>query len=85
MAFFKKKNEPAVQEPMDLDAVMKKFDRESNVRIWEGKSRIVVTCILACFALFCIYVTLFTSWLEEIRLTSFVAWIVFLGQSVQKP
>ena len=82
MAFFKKKNEPAVQEPMDLDAVMKKFDRESNVRIWEGKSRIVVTCILACFALFCIYVTLFTSWLEEIRLTSFVAWIVFLGYLV---
>ena len=82
MAFFKKKNEPAVQEPMDLEAVMKKYDRESNVRIWEGKPKIVVTCILASFALFCIYVTLFTSWLEEIRLTSFVAWIVFLGYLV---
>lgn len=78
MAFFKKK-EAAIQEPMDLDAVMKKYDRESNVRIWEGTPKIVVTCILACFSLFCLYVTLFTSWLEEIRLTSFMAWIIFIG------
>ena len=78
MAFFKKK-EAAIQEPMDLDAVMKKYDRESNVRLWEGTPKIIVTCVLACFALFCLYVTLFTSWLEEIRLTSFMAWIIFIG------
>ena len=78
MQFFKKKT-PAPQEPMDLDAVMKKYDQESNVRIWEGKPRIVVNCILASFSLFCIYVTLFTSWLEELRLTSFVAFIILLG------
>ena len=78
MAFFKK-NKPAVQEPMDLDAVMKKYDRESNVRVWEGAPKIVVTCVLAAFSLFCLYVTLFASWLEEIRLTTFVAWIVMLG------
>ena len=82
MALFKKKTEPAVQEPMDLEAVMKKYDRESNTRVWEGTPKIIVTCVLACFALFCIYVTLFTSWLEEIRLTSFVAWIVFIGYLV---
>ena len=78
MAFFKKKAE-AVQEPMDLDAVMRKYDRESNTRVWEGKPKIVVTCVLAAFSLFCLYVTLFASWLEELRLTSFVAWIVMLG------
>ena len=78
MALFKKKA-PAPAEPMDLDAVMKKYDQESNVRIWEGKPRLAVNFILAAFSLFCIYVTLFTSWLEELRLTSFVAWIVFLG------
>ena len=77
MALFKKK--AAIQEPMDLDAVMKKFDQESNVRIWEGNARIAVNGILAAFSLFCIYVTLFTSWLEEHRLTSFMAWIVLLG------
>ena len=81
MALFKKK--PAqVQEPMDLDAVMKKYDRESNTRIWEGIPKIVVTCILASFAIFCLYVTLFATWLEEWRLTSFVAGIIFLGYLV---
>ncbi len=79
MAFFGKKKAAAVSEPMDLEAVMKKFDRESNTRIWEGKWKIAVTCVLAVFSLFCLYVTLFASWLEEIRLTSFVAYIVFLG------
>ena len=64
---------------MDLESVMKKYDQESNVRVWEGKPRLVVDIILALFSLFCIYVTLFTSWLEELRLTSFMAWIVFLG------
>ena len=78
MALFKKKA-PAPQEPMDLEAVMKKYDRESNTRIWEGKAKLAVNCILATFSLFCIYVTLFTSWLEEIRLTSFMAFIVFIG------
>ena len=77
MALFKKNPTPA--EPMDLDAVMKKYDRESNVRIWEGIPKVIVTCILASFSLFCLYVTLFTSWLEELRLTSFVAFIVFIG------
>ena len=77
MAIFKKKTKP--EEPMDLAAVMKKFDQESNVRVWEGKPRIAVNCVLAAFSLFCLYVTLFASWLEELRLTTFVAWIVFLG------
>ena len=77
MALFHKKTRP--EEPMDLEAVMKKFDQESNVRLWEGTPRIVVNCILAVFSLFCLYVTLFAGWLEELRLTTFVAWIVFLG------
>ena len=79
MALFKKKSAPAVEEPMDLDAVMKKYDRESNTRVWEGTPRLVVNILLALFSLFVIYVTLFTSWLEEIRLTSFMACIVFVG------
>ena len=79
MAFFKKKTKPVSQEPMDLEAVMKKYDRESNIRVWEGIPKVIVTCVLATFSLFCLYVTLFASWLEEIRLTTFVAWIVLLG------
>ena len=79
---FGKKKASAVQEPMDLDAVMKKFDRESNTRIWEGKPKVLVSCVLAIFSLFCICVTLWASWLEEIRLTSFMAFIVFIGYLV---
>ena len=82
MAFFNFKKKPKAAEPMDLDAVMKKYDRESNVRIWEGAPKIVVTLVLASFSLFCLYVTLFASWLEELRLTTFMAFIVLLGYLV---
>lgn len=79
MPLLKKKTKSENTQPADLDSVMKKFDRESNTRIWEGKPKIAVQFILAAFSLFCIYVTLFATWLEEIRLTSFVACIVFMG------
>jgi len=82
MALSKKKEAPPITEEMDLDSVMRKYDRESNTRIWEGTPKIVVNCVLAIFALFCICVTLFTNWLEEIRLTSFMAFIVLLGYLV---
>ena len=79
MALFKKETAPEAQEPMNLDDVMKKFDRESNVRVWEGKPKMVVTVILALFSVFCICVTLFATWLDEIRLTSFMSYITFIG------
>lgn len=78
MTFFKKKT-PPVQEPMDLDAVMKKYDRESNTRVWEGVPKILITCVLALFSVFCLYVTLVATWLDELRLTTFMAYIVFIG------
>ena len=72
------------QEEMaaNVDAVMKKYDRESNTRVWEGAPKWVVTAILALFSAFCVYVTLFATWLEEVRLTSFVAFIVMMGYIV---
>lgn len=82
MAFFKKKEAPVATEPMSLDDVMKKFDRESNTRVWDGIPKIIVTCILAGFSLFCIYVTFFATWLDEVRLTSFMAYILFIGYMV---
>jgi len=82
MALFKKKTAEQSNEPMDLDAVMKKFDRESNTRVWEGIPKIVVNTVLAIFSLFCIFVTLFMTWLEEIRLASFMAFIIFIGYLV---
>ena len=63
----------------EIDSVMRKYDRESNTRVWTGVPKIVVTVILALFSLWCIYVTLFATFLEEIRLTSFMALIVLMG------
>ena len=74
-----KKKAVAAEGPMDVEAVMKKYDRESNVRVWEGKPKVFVNCILAAFSLFCIYVTFFATWLDHIRLASFVGCIVFIG------
>ena len=76
---FGRKKAPETTGPVDLDAVMKKYDRESNTRVWEGIPKIIVFSVLAVFSLFCLYVTLFASWLEELRLTTFVAFIVFIG------
>ncbi len=63
----------------DVEAVMRKFDRESNTRVWEGKPKLVVSCILAAFSLFCIYVTLFANFLEQVRMTSFMGLVILMG------
>lgn len=63
----------------DVETVMRKYDRESNTRIWVGKPKMVVTVILTLFSLWCIYVTLFATFLEEIRLTAFMGLIILMG------
>lgn len=64
---------------IDLDAVMKKYDLESNTRHWTGNYDKIIKGFLAVFSIYCIYVTLFATFLEEIRLTSFLGMIVLLG------
>ena len=63
----------------DVEAVMRKYDRESNTRVWEGTPKIIVGCILAAFSLFCIYVTLFANLLEQARMTSFMGLVIIMG------
>ena len=60
-------------------AVMKKYDRESNTRLWEGWQRWLVYGVMAAFSLFVIYVTLFATWLDLIRYPSFMAGILLIG------
>ena len=62
-----------------LDEVMKKYDRESNTRIWEGWQKWVVYGIMAAMSLFVIYVTLFATWLDLVRYPSFLGSMVFIG------
>ncbi len=82
MTFFKKKKAAATDEPMDLDSILKKYDKESTTRIWEGTPKIIVTTVLALFSVMCIYVTFFATWLDELRLTTFMAYIVLIGYLV---
>ncbi|MDY5220088.1 MAG: TRAP transporter permease [Eubacteriales bacterium] len=63
----------------EVDEIMRKFDRESNTRVWEGVPKIIVNCITVAFALFCIYVTLFANFMEQIRLSSFLGLVVLIG------
>jgi TRAP transporter 4TM/12TM fusion protein len=64
---------------VSVDAIMKKYDRESNIRLWTGWQKKAVRYFTAAFSLWCIYVTLFATFLEEIRLTSFMALIIVMG------
>ena len=63
----------------DLDEVMRKYDRESATRIWEGTPKIIITVIMTVFSLYCLYMTLFSTALPEVRLTLFVGCIIILG------
>ena len=63
----------------DVDAVMKKYDRESNVRVWEGTPRLVVKALMAAFSMYSIYVTLFSVALPEVRLSMFLASVLVMG------
>ena len=82
MSLFKKHKADAVAEndhDLDLDAVMRKYDRESATRVWEGVPKIVVRVILSLFSLYCIYMTLFSTALPETRLTLFLGFIIVVG------
>ena len=72
-------NSPAVDESTDLDAVMRKYDRESATRLWEGTPQRIIRVLMAVFGLFCIGMTLFSKQMPEIRLTLFVGCIIIIG------
>ena len=63
----------------DLDDVMRKYDKESNTRIWEGIPKIIITVITAVFSVYCILMTLFSTALPEVRLTVFMGCIIMIG------
>ena len=70
---------PDVGSAADVDEVMKKFDRESNVRIWEGVPMWIVKFIMIAFSLFCMYLTLFDKGQAEFRLCTFLGGIIIIG------
>ena len=70
---------PAEEMQTDVDAVMKKYDRESNTRVWQGIPKTVVGCIMAAFSVYCLYMTLFSTVLPETRLSLFLGFIIVIG------
>ena len=92
MSLFKKKEkqETKIEEPepqsvigaeeeTDIDAVMRKYDRESNTRIWEGTPKIIVSVIMAAFSIYCIGMTLLSTELPETKLARFMAFVIVIG------
>lgn len=63
----------------DVEAIMKKYDRESNTRIREGVPKKVVRYLLAAFALLMVYMNLFANWDERVRRSLFVGIVIILS------
>ncbi len=93
MPLFKKKtaDDPAVEfeytditaeeettTEADVQAVMEKYDRESNVRIWDGIPRVAVRYMLVAFAIYSILLNFGLDWETRIERASFVGILVFL-------
>ena len=85
MSFWKKGtkaelvDDTGVGTAADVEAVMKKYDRESNTRMWEGAPKLLVRCIVVAFSLWSIYITLFSTALPEFRLSCFLAAVLIMG------
>ena len=44
----------SVGSAADVDEVMKKYDRESNTRVWEGTPKMIVRILGILFSCYCI-------------------------------
>ncbi|MFI3249766.1 MAG: TRAP transporter permease [Eubacteriales bacterium] len=68
-------------EPIDqneLDSIMKKYDREANIRPFEGIPKLINQGALVGFALFMFYMNLYTNWGEQIRHCLFLGMVILL-------
>ena len=66
----------------EVDEIMKNYDPESNVRVWKGWQEYVVKGILAVFSIYTIYVTLFATMQDLVRMPTFVGLGVLMGYLV---
>ena len=69
----------AVGSAKDVEDLMRKYDKESNTRIWEGTPAVIVRMVMVFFSLYCIWSTLFSVAALEKRLTAFLALLVVMG------
>ena len=76
-----KKDETVVpsNEDVNVDEVMRKYDRESNTRIWQGVPKAVITSVMVLFSVYCLLMTLFSVEQAETRLARFLAFVIIIG------
>ena len=72
-------HDTSVGTAADVEAVMKKYDRESNTRVWEGLPKLVIRWLMVAFSVYCIIDTVFLSTRQEVRLPVFVGLILLFG------
>ncbi len=74
-----KKSKPEAQAQSQAEALLKKYDLESNVRVWEGVPAKVIRYLCAAFSLYCIWVTLFSTMMPEEKLNIFLGLVLVIG------
>lgn len=91
MSLWKKRQDPApavlpeeqdfsaVGTAADVEEVMRKYDRESNVRVWEGTPKRIVRLLMTAVSLYCLYLTLLDKSQAEFRLTMFLGLMIVIG------
>ena len=68
------------EEVVDADAIMQEFDRESNVRVFTGWRKKVITGLMAAFSVYMIFMALvLQNATKHTKLTTFMAFIMFMG------
>lgn len=82
MAENEKLNNAAVNSDVgtmeDVDAIMKKYDRESNTRIWEGTPRKILRILTALFGIFLIVMNMWIKMDERARRPLFLGLVIIL-------
>ena len=70
----------AEPEVVDSESIMQEFDRESNVRVFTGWRKKIITALMAGFSVYMIAMALvFPTATKYTKLTTFLAFIAFIG------
>ena len=60
----------------DVEEIMKKYDRESNTRIWTGLPKQIIRYAMAAFMIFMVWVSIFSTWDPRVRRLWFLGIII---------
>ena len=67
------------EEPKDISELMAEFDKESATRHFQGRPRQIIQALFIGFALYVFWMTLVATPPEQVRRSSFIGLLIFLG------